>query len=342
MKGHRGSSDVTAATMLVLLVVVAALALAACGGSSTTSSAASMTTPSATTPPPATSSAAASNPAQVARTESVIKALMATWNNAWSANKDRDALSSFFADDVQYYDATIAEVISKSDMNDMGKDPDWWKSFRLKLKSFFVSPDGRFAATLGRIAIRDDAGKLPWQPAASVMAIANGKIEWEYDYYGGEQGTATQTKPLLNTSRSAGAAGSAAAQSAVAEASDTIEKWVAAYNGRDAEAFLSAYAENAKCIDVVSPRWRVMTKGRLATDVASRFAMTDFASKLEPSLGSAMELPFFVSADGRYSAVQGGIGTGSDVPMLVVLELKAGKIVRQYNYSAIDRSLLTP
>jgi hypothetical protein len=138
---------------------------------------------------------------------------------------------------------------------------------------------------------------------------------------------------------------SAAAQTAVAEATAAIEKWLAADNGRDAKAFLSLYAENAKYVDVVSPKWRVMTKSRLAADVASSFPRTEFASKLEPSPGSAIDSDFFVSADGRYAAVQGSYedtGTGGAKPMLVILKLQAGEIVLQYNFVAMDRSLLQP
>jgi hypothetical protein len=84
----------------------------------------------------------------VARTAAVVKALMTAWNNAWSADKDRRSLSTLFADNVQYYDATlVGTVISKSSIDGMNQDPDWWKSFQLTQKSSFVSADGRFAAT---------------------------------------------------------------------------------------------------------------------------------------------------------------------------------------------------
>ncbi len=121
-----------------------------------------------------------------------------------------------------------------------------------------------------------------------------------------------------------------------------------AYNGRDATSFLSFYAEDAKYVDVVSPRWRVMTKSRLAADVASRFPRSEFASKLEPEPGSPMAGSYFVSADGRFAAVQGTYadeiagGTLVDQPMLVILELRAGQIIQQYNFVAMDRSLLRP
>ena len=88
-----------------------------------------------------------------------------------------------------------------------------------------------------------------------------------------------------------------------------------------------------------------MTKSRLAADVASHFGRTEFAAKLEPSPGSAMDSTFFVSAEGRYAAVQGSYedtGTDGAKPMLVILKLQAGEIVQQYDYVAMDRSLLQP
>ncbi len=348
MKGHRGSSDAKAAIMLALLVVLALLALAACGGSPKSSSTASSTTPSAAASP-ATTPPAASDPAQVARTESVVRQLMTSWNNAWSAKKDRRALSSLYADDVQYYDAaeTYYALITKSDIDAMIQSPEWWKAFRLTLKSSFVSADGRFAAILGRIALRDESGDLPWQPAASVLAVANDKIVWECDHYGG-QGVAGQTTPTLAVSSGAVAPGSPAAKTAIAEATATIEQWLAAYNGRDAASFLSFYAEDARYVDLVSPKWRVMTKSQLAADVASRFSRDEFQSKLERPLGSAMDSAYFVSSDGRFAAVQGTYadeiagGRLVDRPMLVILELRAGQIIRQYNYVAMDRGLLEP
>jgi len=346
MKGHRGSSDAKAAIMLALLVVVAALALAACGGSPESGSAASSTTP-ATAASPATTPPAASDPAQVARTESVVRALMTSWNNAWSAKKDRRAQSSLYADDVQYYDAAEGYWrITKSDMDAQSQDPDWWKSFRVTQESSFVSADGRFAAILGRIALRDESGSLPWQPGVSVLAVANDKIVWGCDYWGGEPGVAGQTTPMPAIPPGVVEPGSPAAERAIAEATTAIGQWLAAYNGRDAASFLSCYAEDARYVDLVSPKWRVMTKSQLAADVASRFPRDEFQSKLEPSPGSPMDASFFVSPDGRFAAVQGtyvdrGTPPGG-LPMLIVMELEAGEIVRQYNYVAIDRSLLQP
>ena len=270
---------------------------------------------------------------------------MTAWNNAWSAEKDRRAQSSLYADAVQYYDAAaIDTVITKSDMDAMSQDPEWWKAFRLTQESSFVSCDGRFAATMGKIALRDESGDLPWQPAVSVLAVANDKIVWECDYYGGAPGVAGQTTPMPAIPPGVVRPGSPAAKRAITEATTTIRQWLVAYNGRAAASFLSFYAEDVKYVDVASPRWRTMTKSQLAADVASRFPRDEFQSKLEPSPGSAMDSAYFVSSDGRFAAVQGtyvdrGTPPGG-LPMLIVLELEAGQIVRQLNYSAMDRSLL--
>jgi hypothetical protein len=332
MKEHTGHRGTCAAIMSALLVAVAALTLA-CGGSTATS----------TGEPPATTPSNGSAAAQVARTDALVKTLMATWNNAWRVIEDRSKLGSLFADDVMYYDATIDGVITKSDMDAMGQDPTWWKSFRLTLTSSFVSSDGRFAATLGRIALRDKSGGLPWQPAASVLALEDDKVAWEYDYYGGKPGQSKQVEPMLTIPPGVAAAGSTEAQAAVADATATVKQWLAAFNGRDVTTFLSFYSDGARYVDVVSPRWRIMTKRQLANVIASRFPVTEFRSELEPSTESALVSSFFVSADGRFAAVQGTYADArTQQPMLAVLELKDGAIVRQYNFMAVDRGLLRP
>ena len=218
----------------------------------------------------------------------------------------------------------------------------------MTLRSSFVSADGRFAATLGKIAYRDASGDLPWQPAVSVLAVANDKIVWECDYCGGAQGVAGQTAPMPVIPSGGVAPGSPAAKSAVAETTATISKWLSAFNGRDATTFLSFYADKARYVDVVSPRWRVMTKSRLAADVASRFARSAFASKLEPEPGSPCGRRLLrccrwpLRRDAGHLRRRGAGGRLVDQPMLVVLELRAGQIIRQYNFVAMDRSLLRP
>ena len=123
---------------------------------------------------------------------------------------------------------------------------------------------------------------------------------------------------------------------------------MAAYNGRNAERFLASYADDAKYLDVVSPDWRVLSKSELAEDVAAHFSRAEFKSKLEPSPSadlSPLTDSFFVSADGRFAAVQGSYqdkGTDGAKPMLLLLVLQDGKITTQYNLMLVERDLLQP
>ncbi len=166
-------------------------------------------------------------------------------------------------------------------------DTNWWGGFEIgPMTSYFVSGDGRFAAQMGMFAALDKSGNLRPQPGASLLAFANEKLVWVYDYYGGVLTESVHTEPVPPFPPSGVQPGSPAAQTAIAGTTATIEKWLAAYNDRDTEAFLSAYAEGAEYTDVVSPDWRVMTKSQLAADVASHFPRAEFQSRLEASPGS--------------------------------------------------------
>jgi hypothetical protein len=336
-KGRRG------VVALVLVVVVATLAVSACGrktGGTAAPTSSTVQSPSVTT------AAATFSRERVVETRSVVQRLIATWNSAWSTKRSRREearrrLPSLYADDVAYYDAAIDRMITKAEINGMSLDPEWWKSLRIKLDRFFVSPDGRFAAILGRIALRDESGVLSWQPAASVHAIADGRVHWEYDYYGGEQGVATQLEAMLAIPRGPVTSGYVPWQTAVDRATATMEQWVSAYNERDLRTFLSFYAKRSRSIAVVSPDWQVLTKDELASVTGIAFSTSTFASKLEPSPGSALDRPYFVSSDGRFAAVQGTyIDSENRRPMLAILELEAGSITRQYTFIAIDRDRL--
>ena len=336
--------------LVSVVVLVSGLGglLAACSGSETSTTLAGATVTSATAPSttssttlPSTTSTTLTDAAAVARTGALEEAFSAAWDA-----KDPDALSSMNADEIKSYDANlVGMVITKQDIDGMLYDTNWWGGFEIgPMTSYFVSGDGRFAARMSMFAARDKSGTLRPQPGASLHAFANEKFVWVYDYYGGVLTESVHTEPVPLSSPSAVELGSPATQTAIAEATATIDMWLAAYNGRDAEAFLSAYAEEATYTDVVSPDWRVMTKSELAADVASHFPRAEFQSKLEASPGSPMGA-FFVSADGRNAAVQGNYkdrGTNGAKPMLVILELQDGKIVQQYNYISMDRALLQP
>ena len=259
---------------------------------------------------------------------------------AWSG-EDPDALSAFYADEVRSYDAEAGVAFNKATIDSVLHGLWVRGAFAVALTSYFVSSDGRFAATLGTFSEQDESGNLEPVPYASLLAFEGDTIVWVYDYYGGAM---SQTEAMLAIPLSIGDPGSPEAQTAIAEATATIEQWIVAYNDRDAEAFLSFYADEAGYVDVVGPEWRVMTKAELAADVASHFRRAEFESRLEPSFGSVVD-SFFVSADGRFAAVQGAYedqGTISAKPMVVILEIEDGAIVRQHNFILMERDLLQP
>jgi BD-FAE len=271
-----------------------------------------------------------------AATGAVVEKLMTGWNS-----ENPDALMPLFADERWGYDAMFPDwTIDKQQGESMLKDPDWWKNFDLQLKTYFVSADGRFAAMVGVISIPSLG--LDQVPAASLYAFRNGQVNWEYDYYGG---AASQTEPAPNFTQATTDPGSTEATAARADATATLKQWVAAYNGRDSEVFLSSYAETAKYVDMVSPEWRVMTKTELAADVTSHFPRAEFKSSLAPSPASTSPLveAFFVSADGCYAAAQGSYqdtGVNPAQPVLVLLMMEDGKIAAQYNLMLTDGGLL--
>jgi hypothetical protein len=276
----------------------------------------------------------------VAKTSSVVERLAA----GWSA-EDPDVLSPLFADEVQGYDANMPGWSwDKQDGETMLRDPKWWENFDIEMGgAFFVSADGRFAASAGKFS--SNAPGLERVLGASIYEIKNEQVVWDYDYYGG---SVSQTEPMPAFPTGTIKPGSSEAKTAIAAATATLKQWVAAYNSRNAEAFLASYADNAKHMDVVSPDWRVMTKSELAADVASHFPRADFKSRLEPSPSAALSPladSFFVSADGRFAAAQGSykdVGVSVAAPMLVILELQGGKIVKQYNLMLVERDLLQP
>jgi ketosteroid isomerase-like protein len=300
---------------------------------STTSTAAPPTTTSTTTTPVTTTTE--QDPAQ--QTTALVEAFMAAWDS-----HDPDEISSFYADDVSSYDATAGGVpFTKDDIDGVLFGPYGRGAFDVVLTSYFVSPDGRFAATLGTFAQQDGSGSLVSQPYVALLAFVNGKVSWVYDYYGGAP---SETEAMITVTPSTAEPGSPEAQAAASATAVAVGRWLAAYNARNAESFLSSYAENIRYVDVVSPQWRVLTRDGLEEDIASHFPRSEFESQLGASEGSPID-SFFVSGDGRYAAVQGAYhdeGTIIDKPMAVILELQGGLIVQQYNFMVMDRDLLQP
>jgi ketosteroid isomerase-like protein len=331
-----------------LLVLVVGLALlAACGDSVSTTTAAATTTtgaPTTTTAPSITSTTTlpattttTTEPDPVARTAALVEGFAAAW-----AADDPEALSAYYADEVLSYDATAGGVAFDKTTIDNVLQHHWAQGrFQVALNSFFVSPDGRFAATIGTFSEQDLSGALVPVPYASLLAVDGDLIVWVYDYYGGAM-SATELMPTIPPNSME--AGSSEAQATVAATMATVERWIAAYNDRDTAAFLGCYADELRYVDLVSPDWRVLDKAGLAEDVASHFPRAQFESRLEPSFHSALD-SFIVSADGRFAVVQGAYkdeGIPSARLMVVILGLQDGVIVGQYNFMSMAGDLLQP
>jgi ketosteroid isomerase-like protein len=104
-----------------------------------------------------------------------------------SAYEEKDARSylSLFAKDADYVDygvqvhakiAALREELLRSFKR---------KSFRLQIRTFFVSPDGRFAALQGTYTDTARSGDVASVPIASILEFRNGRIIKESLYYDG-------------------------------------------------------------------------------------------------------------------------------------------------------------
>ena len=80
---------------------------------------------------------------------------------------------------------------------------------------------------------------------------------------------------------------------------------------------------------MIAPEWSVLTKGAFSEFVTDRFGRPTFQSTLKD---------FFISPDGRFAAVQGTYDDEgvSEKPMVILLELQDGKILREYDYLAVE------
>jgi ketosteroid isomerase-like protein len=265
-----------------------------------------------------------------ARTAAVVEAFADAW-----AGDDPEALSAFYGNEVRSYDATApGYAFDKETIDDAIRNGWTGGGFEVELTSYFVSADGRFAAVLGTFS------SPAAQPYVSLLAFEEARLVWVYDYYGGAM-SATEPTPTIPAYSDSG---SAEFPAAIADATATLEKWIAAFNNRDADAFLSCYADQVRYVDVVTPDWRVLDRTGLEEDVAAHFARAEFESRLGPSDNSPLG-PFLVSADGRYAAVEGAYqdeGTIVAKPMVVILRIEDGVIVEQRNFVVMERDLLEP
>ncbi len=272
----------------------------------------------------------------VAQSGTVVQKVMAGWGT-----KDPAVLAPLYPAAYKGYDAHFPDAtIDKQAADSMLQDPSWWKSFDFQPETYFVSADGKLAAMTGLMSIPSLG--LQQVPSGSLYGLVKGQVTFSFDYYGGAP---SQTAPAPDFPQTTIDPESSEAKTARADATATLKRWVAAYNGRDAEAFLASYAGSATYVDLVAPTWRVLSKSELAADVASHFPRVEFKSSLGPAPAATSPLVdgFFVSADGRYAAAQGSYmdaGMSAAEPMLILLKIEAGKIVAQYNYMLTDGGLL--
>jgi ketosteroid isomerase-like protein len=239
---------------------------------------------------------------------------------AWDAG-DADQLLSYYSQDVKSYDATSGGVFYGYSTVDDVLHHDWINgSFIVNIASFFVSHDGRFAATVGTFSQKDSSGQVVPTPYVSLVEVSGKKLVWIYDYYGG-----VSAKGLPLQKIPASASQPDPSNQVVIGTRALVTAWEAAYNGKDSAAFLSSYADAAKVTQVISPEWRIFTKNTLEQEITSQFASVKFVSQLSD---------FFVSADGHFVAVQGTYDDAKtmDTPMVIILEVKDGKIVEEYDY----------
>lgn len=267
----------------------------------------------------------------VEKSEEIMEAFFKAW-----VDKDGEALMSMYSDDTigfdamapgWSYDKEYAEVKSKSEA--------YWTGFNADFGTYFVSPDGSFIAHLATV---DYAG-IGKYPISSIYALTDQKISFSYDYYGGsfgEPGNEFSIEPRTADPDSE------AAKSSVIIASDTVQKWRTSFNDRNADAFLSCFSEDAIYVDVVYQEWRIMSITDLTADVNSNFQRQTFKSRIEASEKSPLPDGCFVSADGHYAAAQGYFFNEGirKVPMMIILEIKDGLILKQYNYMLIENSIL--
>jgi hypothetical protein len=259
----------------------------------------------------------------ILETEKLMKGFAA----AWAAHAS-DELLSYYSQNVKSYDATAYGQISNySEINHVLHGAYLNGAFDVKIVSFFVSEDGRFAATVGTFAEKDSSGRFFPKPYVSLLKVDQSKIVWVYDYYGGSASKIFPPQEIPDTANQP-----ASSTQIVPETKTIVTEWEKAYNGKDSQAFISFYADEAKYIQVIAPEWHVFTKDKLSQEMTSKFRSENFDSKLND---------FFISADGHFVAVQ-GIYTdakASEMPMVILMKIENGKITEQYDYLVYEEDL---
>ncbi len=234
------------------------------------------------------------------------------WSAALNA-RDPDRIVSFYSPDAVGYDATFSPGFFQNYGAINGFYHSEFASFDWKPKSFFVSGDGQFAASLG---IYTDVNGTA--PDVILLEFKSGKIVKDTRYYGGAAGHPLPVQAIPDSA-------SQPDPSNAARTNAALTAWKAAFTNRDIKSFLSFYAGQAHYIDVIDPQWRVFSKSELDKEMAARFDSSNFKS----TLGN-----FFVSANGHFAAVQGVYRDQktANITMVIILEVENSKIIGQYNY----------
>lgn len=114
---------------------------------------------------------------------------------------------------------------------------------------------------------------------------------------------------------------------AASDAERVVSAYIAAYEAKDATAYLSLFSRKAEYVDFAV---QVHAKiSQLRNELVASFRRKGFQFSIST---------FFVSADGRFAALQGTYsdtgerGKPASVPIASLLEIQDGKIVREALY----------
>ena len=117
--------------------------------------------------------------AGVSDTQALVKA----WISAYES-KDADKYIALYSDDIYYADWAIGAFINGKDGWSSGVRSTFpEEGFGVKVNSYFISSDGRFAAVECIYSDKDSQGRIVSMPMVSILEFKNGKIVKETDYY---------------------------------------------------------------------------------------------------------------------------------------------------------------
>jgi len=130
----------------------------------------------------------------------------------------------------------------------------------------------------------------------------------------------------------AGSAACSKTPAAYTQARATVDAYITAYEAKDAGGYLSLFDQDALYLDNGLGSFRAlgpMYVRNLQTVISNTFDEKDFKYDIQSS---------FVSNHGRFAAIEGiytNVGKDDKVvsaPMLIILELKGDKIIKETDY----------